>query len=164
LATIAVPGGTPIKIALTQEIASNSARAGDRILFKAMNNVTSDGWIVIEKGALGEAEVVSAESAGGNGHPGKIDIRFDWIYAADGLKLHLSDVPQASNGQGQQGGASTATVASYLILGPVGLFAHNFVRGKDVVIGTDQTFEAYVEQTVHVVPNARLSDADGFAH
>lgn len=163
-APVAVVGGTPVKVSFLEQVASNTVRAGERIRFKAIDAVTSDGWIIVEKGALGEAEVLSAESAGGNGHPGKMEIQFDWIYAADGLKVQLSDIPETSSGQAQKGGASTASIASYLVLGPLGLFAHNFVHGKDIIIKPDQKIQVYVAQTVHIVPNTRVTNADGYAH
>jgi hypothetical protein len=161
---IAVVGGTPIKISLVEQIASNTAHAGDKLRFRTLDTVTTDGWIVVEKGALGEAQVLSAESAGGNGHPGKMQLQFDWVYGVDGLKIQLSDVPENQNGEGQKGGASTATIASYLVLGPLGLFAHNFVHGKDIIVKPDQKIQVYVAQTVHIVPKARVTTADGFAH
>ena len=163
-APVAILGGTPIEIALLEELSSSTAQVGERLRFRAINSITSDGWVLVEKGALGEAEVVNAEGASGNGHPGKLNIQFDWIYGADGLKIRLSDMPTTSNGEAQQGGASTATIASYLILGPIGLFAHNFVRGRDIVIEPTQSLQVYVDQTVHITPVTRLTDADGFAH
>lgn len=36
------------------------------------------------------------------------------------------------------------------MLGPLGLFAHNWVHGKDVVVRTDQVIPIQVAQTVHV--------------
>lgn len=163
-AAIVVASGTPLKIALTDQLASNAARTGDRFQFHSLEDVTVDGWVIIPKGALGEGEVVHAEAAGGNGHPGKLQLQFDWIYSADNLKVKLSDVPATSNGDAAKGGASTATIASYLVLGPLGLFAHNFVHGKDVVVKPDQKIQVYVAQSVHVTPTARVSSADGFAH
>ena len=163
-ATVAVPGGTPLKVMLTEQIASNSAHAGDRIHFKVVDDVSVDGWVVVARDAIGEGSVVSAEGAGGNGHPGKIQLQFDWIYGADGLKIRLSDVASNANGDAAKGAASTAAIASYLVLGPLGLFAHNFVHGKDVVVKTDQKIPIYVAQTVRVTPKVKVSTTDGFAH
>jgi hypothetical protein len=163
-AAVVVASGTPLKIALTDQLASNSAHVGDRFQFHSLEDVTVDGWVIIPKGALGEGEILHAESAGGNGHPGKLQLQFDWIYSADNLKVKLSDVPATSNGDAAKGGASTATIASYLVLGPLGLFAHNFVHGKDVVVKPDQKIQVYVAHSVHVTPTARVSSADGFAH
>ncbi|HTJ26462.1 MAG TPA: hypothetical protein VMA36_09865 [Candidatus Limnocylindria bacterium] len=163
-ASVLVPAGTPLKIALTDQLASNSAHSGDKFGFHALDDITVDGWIVIPKGALGEGEVVHAESAGGNGHPGKLQLQFDWIYDANDLKVRLSDVPATNDGAGAKGAASTATIASYVLLGPLGLFAHNFVHGKDVIVKRDQKIEVYVAQAVHVTPKDKVSATDGFAH
>ncbi len=163
-AAISVPGGTPLKVTLIEQVASNSAHAGDKVHFKAVDDVSVDGWVVIAREAVGEGSVVSAESAGGNGHPGKMQLQFDWIYGADGLKIKLSDVAANANGDASKGAASTAAIASYLVLGPLGLFAHNFVHGKDVVVKTDQKIPIYVAQTVHVAPKVKVSSTDGFAH
>jgi len=163
-AAVAVPSGTPVKISLIEQIASNTAHAGDKIHFKAIEPVVVDGWVIVASGAIGEGEIISAEGAGGNGHPGKMQLQFNWIYGADDLKIKLSDVPENSNGEGAKGGASTAAIASYLVLGPLGLFAHNFVHGKDVIVKTDQKIQVYVAQNVHIVPTKQLTTADGFAH
>ncbi len=163
-ATITVPGGTPLKVSLIEPISSNTAHAGDKIHFKAIDDVTVESWVVIARDAIGEGSVISAEGAGGNGHPGKIALQFDWIYGADGLKIKLSDVASNANGDGAKGAASTAAIASYLVLGPLGLFAHNWVRGKDVTVKTDQKIAIYVAQTVHVTPKTKVSSTDGFAH
>jgi hypothetical protein len=139
------------------QLASNDAHAGDRFQFRSVQDVTIDDAIVIPKGALGEGEILQAEAAGSNGHPGSLNLQFDWIYSADNLKVKLSDVPSRSNGDAAKGAASTATIASYLVLGPLGLFAHNFVHGKDVIVTPDQKIQVYVAQSVPVTPASRQS-------
>jgi hypothetical protein len=161
---IALPGGTLAKISLLEQVASNTAHEGDKFQFRSLEDVTVDGWILIPKGSLGEGEVLSAESAGGNGHPGKMKLQFNWIYGSDNLKIRLSDVPSTSNGDAAKGAASTAAIASYLVLGPLGLFAHNFVHGRDIVVKPDQKIQVYVAQGVHVTPKDKVTSADGFAH
>jgi hypothetical protein len=136
----------------------------ERFQFRSLDDVAVDGWVVIPTGSLGEGEVMKAEPAGSNGHPAKIKLQFDWIYGADNLKIRLSDVPEANRGDGQKGTAATATIASSVLLGPIGLFAHNFVRGKDAIVTPDQEIKVYVAQTVHVISDHRLNPNDGFAH
>jgi hypothetical protein len=133
-------------------------------VFRADDDVIIDGWIVVKKGAIGEGDVLAAERPGGNGHPGKLQLQFDWIYGADGFKIRLSDVASNQEGDGKKGGASTATIASYLILGPLGLFAHNFVHGNDVIVKPDQKIQIFTADPIHVVPTVRVSTGDGFAH
>lgn len=161
---VTVPGGTALKVSVLQALQSNSAHTGDTFQFKSLDDVVVDGWIVVPRGAIGEGEITAANAAGGNGHPGKIALQFNWIYGADGLKIKLSDVPSNNNGEAAKGGASTAAIASYLVLGPLGLFAHNFVHGKEITVKTDTKIPVYVASTVHVSATSRVTDADGFAH
>ena len=162
--TVLIASGAPLKITLVHQLASNSAHTDDPFAFHAADDVVVDGWVVIAKGAIGEGHVISAESSGGNGHPGKLQLQFDWIYDTDNLKVKLSDVPSTNNGDAAKGASSTATIASYLVLGPLGLFAHNFVHGKDVIVKSDQKIEVYVAQSVHVAAVSHPSTVEGFAH
>ena len=98
------------------------------------------------------------ETAGSNGHGGQLGLVVDWVYSEDGGKVnfHLSN-HASENGQ-QKGAASTATTPSYVLLGPLGLFAHNFVRGRDATIDTKKIFQVFVDRDVHVVTNAKPSE------
>ena len=118
-ARITIPGGTPVPIRMVDTISSGTANPGDTFEFKADSNVVSDGYIVIARGAEGRGEVVSAERAAGNGHAGKLKLKFDYIYAVDGEKVGLSDVANTNAGQKTKGASSTATIAGYVLLGPL---------------------------------------------
>ena len=85
---------------------------------------------------------------------GKLGITIDWVYAVDGGKIKLSQTNHASESGDTKGASSTATIATYLLLGPLGLFAHNFVHGKDVTIATKQSFVVFVDHDVHLVAQA----------
>jgi hypothetical protein len=158
-----VVAGLPISVHLDAPLSSGSARIGDTFSFQAIDDVVSDGWVVIPKGAQGQGEVVQAEGAGGNGHQGKLGIQFDWITSVDGSRIKMSVTPRSSEGDSKVGAASTATIASYVLLGPLGLFAHNFVKGKDIVIDPATKLTGYVEHTVHVKATQQ-ADSLGFAH
>jgi len=158
-----VPGGTVVHVALTNKISSSSAVVGDTFAVVATENVTIGGWIVIAKGAAGQGEVSTVVRAGGNGHAGSLGIQMDWIFATDGEKMHLTSQKNTQEGEGKQGASSTATVVSWALLGLPGLFAHNFVHGRDIDIDGTKTFDAYTQDTVHVVATSQATDA-GFAH
>jgi len=76
--------------------------------------------------------------------------------------LQLSTTNHASESGDSKGAASTATLLSWVLLGPVGFFAHNFVRGRDVTIGTDKTFTVFVDHDAHVQTNQRVGQTQGF--
>jgi hypothetical protein len=159
-----LPGGTPLTVRLTAPVSSGSSHVDDDIQFKAVDDVVIDGWIVIPKDAVGEGVVSSVDPAGTHGHSGQIGITFKWIYGADGLKVRLSEVPSKDTEGDLKGTSATATVLSTVLLGPVGLFAHNFVRGKDVTIDTSKKISLYIADTVHITAKAKAPTSDGFAH
>jgi len=161
---VVLPTGTPLEIHLDAPLSSASAKVGDKFAFQSNGDIAVDGVVVVAKGAQGEGEVAIAESAGSNGHPGKLGLQFNWIAAVDGSKVALSDTQHSDEGEQKKGAASTATIASYLILGPLGLFAHNFVRGRDITLDEKTKLKAYVDHTVHVGSQVKESVPPGFAH
>lgn len=163
---VTVPGGTAIPVRMVDTIDSGSANVGDTFEFKADDNVIVNGYVVVARGAEGRGEVVSVDRAGSHGHQGNLGVKFDYVYAVDGEKLQLDSVKKSKSGQNNKGAASTATIASTILLGPVGLFAHNWVKGKNVTLDSSKTFSTFVQNTVHVVVTQRATAAanGGFAH
>jgi hypothetical protein len=160
--TVAVPGGTSISVSLGESVSSGTATVGDMVPIVVGKEVDINGMIVIAKGANGQATVSTCERAGGNGHGGKLGLSMDWVYSVDGGKIQLSEVNHSSENGDQKGAASTATIATYLLLGPLGLFAHNFVHGKDVTVPTDRVFGVFVDHDIHVAATQKASVATGF--
>lgn len=162
--TVTVPGGTDIKVALTDKISSATANVGDTFAVTAIDDVSVNGWVVIPKGAAGQGEVMSVERAGSHGHAGNLGIKMDWIFAADGEKIHLTDQRKTEEGEGKEGHSSTMTIVSWAFLGLPGLFAHNWIHGRDVELDHTHPLEAFTADTVHVVATVKSGVNDGFAH
>ena len=162
--TITIPGGTSLKVALGDKISSANANVGDTFAVKAAGDVVVDGWVVISKGAGGQGEVVSVDRAGSHGHPGSLGVQMDWIFAADGEKLHLTSQRKTQEGESKAGVSSTMTIVSWAFLGLPGLFAHNWVHGRDIELDGSHPLDAYTADTVHVVASAKSTANDGFAH
>lgn len=163
-ATIDVPGGTTVVVALTEPISSGSASVGDQVALVVKKEVDVNGMAIIDAGANGHATVTAVTHAGGNGSGGKLEMTIDWVYGVDGGKIPLSQTNHASENGDNKGAASTATLLSWALLGPIGFFAHNFVRGHDVTIGTDKTFTVFVDHDVHVQSSQVASQGAGFDH
>jgi hypothetical protein len=161
--TVIVPGGTIVSISLAEPLSSGTAKANDQIAIVVKKEVDVNGWVVIQAGASGHATVTTAEGAGGNGSGGKLALSVDWVYSVDGGKIALSTTNHTTETGDQKGAASTATLVSWILLGPLGFFAHNFVRGRDVTIGTDKTFTVFVDRDVHVDATQR-SQTPSFDH
>jgi hypothetical protein len=149
---------------LVEPESSATAKEGDQIAIRVVKEVDVGGWLVIPADSPGHATVATVEQAGSNGHGGQLGITIDWVYGQDGGKIRLSATNHASENGQQTGAASTATILSYVLLGPLGLFAHNFVRGRNVTIDTKQIFSVFVDRDVHVVTTTEATNPNaGFA-
>lgn len=162
--TVVVPGGTTVAIALSEPVSSATAKVDDQVAIVVKKEVDVGGLVVIPAGANGHATVTSVQGAGSNGSGGKLAMSVDWVYSVDGGKIQLSQTNHASENGDNKGAASTATLLSWALLGPLGFFAHNFVRGHDVTIGTDKTFTVFVDHDVHVQSAQRAGAGQGFDH
>jgi hypothetical protein len=121
---------------------------GQRFAFQAAAPVMVGGQVVIAKGALGSGHVVNATKAYGKS-AGKMTLSFDTIHAVDGSLISLTEDSRVK-GSSEKGKASTATIAATIALGPIGLFAHNMVKGKDITVTPDKTFPAWVKSSLAV--------------
>jgi hypothetical protein len=163
---VTIPGGTPVTLRMVDTIDSGNANVGDTFEFKVDDDVVVNGYVVIARGAAGKGEVTKVDRAGTHGHPGSLSIELEYVYAVDGEKVRLSGNNKTAVGEQKKGAASTATIIGYATLGIGGLFAHNFVKGRNVTLDPSKTFSGYIVDTVHVVSNQRAAAAanDGFAH
>ncbi len=158
---IVVPGGTVVAVVVVNPISSSTAKAGDTFAIEAQSDVVIDGWIAIPKGAPGQGTIVSVDHAGSHGHPGSLGIEMNWIYAADGEKVRLTSQNVNEEGESKAGESSTVTIISWATLGLAGLFAHNFVKGRDVTVDNTHPLKAYVDDSVYIVAKNRSTDSDG---
>ncbi len=147
---VTVPGGTQVPVNVSEPISSSNANVGDVFQITTAQAIVVDNWIVIPKGSPGQGEVVSVDRAGSHGHSGSLGLQVDYVYSADGGKIKLSNISHATSAEGNSGAASTATIAGYVVLGPLGLLAHNFVKGKDVTVDPSKTILVFVDFTCHV--------------
>jgi hypothetical protein len=148
--SISVPGGASVPIHVAATISSSTARAGQTFRIVATEPAVVDGTVFVAKGATGEGKVVAVSPAGKSGRQGTMSVQFLTIYAVDGKRIQLAATDRTRSGQNKTGSSNTANVAGVVLLGPVGLFTHNFVKGKDVVITPDTNFTAHVDHDVTV--------------
>jgi hypothetical protein len=166
---VIIPGGTNVLVSLSEPLSSASAVVGDHVALVVREEVDIDGWVAIAQGANGEGTVVAAAHSGGNGRGGKLAVHIDCVYAADGQKVALSNVDHPNLTNDKKGAASTATIATSLLLLPVGLsliglFAHNWVRGKDVVLDPKTVYPEFVDQTMRVAASTKATLTPAPAH
>lgn len=147
-ATVTLPAGTEVMVSLVKPMNSGSAQVGQSFTFVAADPVMVAGHTLITKGALGRGHVVRVSKAQGKS-AGELTLQFTAIHAADGSMVALTE-KSSKKGNAEKGKASTATIAATIALGPLGLFAHNMVKGKDVELKPDQTFQAWVRDNTSV--------------
>jgi hypothetical protein len=158
-----LPGGTPLAIRLKDKVSSETANVGDNFTFEAASDTVVDGWIAIPKSSTGQGTVMKVDRAGKHGHAGSLALQLDWVYAADGNRVKLTSQPSNAAGESKAGTSSTVTIISSLFLGIPGLFAHNFVKGKDVTLDGETPLRAYVDESVYVVASNRSTQGTGYA-
>ena len=147
-ATVTLPAGTQVQVRLVNPISSGNATVGQRFRFEAAAPVVIADRVVIAKGAGGSGRVVNVRKAQGKS-AGELTLQFTNIHAADGSLVMLTE-HSSMKGNAEKGKASTATIAATIALGPLGLFAHNMVKGKDITVTTTQTFPAWVRSNTLV--------------
>ena len=160
---VLVPTGFRVPVSATEKISSATAQVGDVVTIAATEDVIVDGYVVILKGAGGQAEITTVERAHGNGGSGNLGIKMEWITAVTGEKIALTSTRKTASEEDRGGGSSTASILTYALLGPLGLFAHNFAHGKDVVLSPTKVLIAYTEASVHIV-TSKVAGSSGFAH
>jgi hypothetical protein len=160
---VVLPGGTVVPIVVADKISSATANVGDTFAIQAGADVVVSGWVAIAKGAPGQGEILSVDRAGSHGHPGSLGVQYDWIFAADGDKVKLTNQRSTEEGQNEAGVSSTVTILSYVFLGPLGLFAHNFVKGHDVEVDSTRPLKAYVADSVYVAATTHGEGGSDFA-
>ena len=146
---VEVPVGQKVEMQLVKSLSSGTATVGETFRAEAAEAIVVGGQTVISKGAEGRGTVVAATKAQGKS-AGTLTIKFTEVRATDGEWIILSDSKAQSEGNAEKGKASTATIASTVVLGPLGLFAHNMVKGKDVTLDTKQSYPAWVKETISV--------------
>jgi PEGA domain len=131
--------GTAVKLRLTENLTSATAKAGQQVAFEVLEEVDVQGVPVVAKGAQALATVTTAEPKKTMGRGGKLDVNIDSVRLIDGEKAALSATRSAKGG-GHTGAMTGAMVGTALILWPVApLFL--FIHGKDITIpkGTEVT-------------------------
>lgn len=148
-----LPAGTLVRIELLTELDSERNKAGDVVRYRVVDDVVIDQKVVIPAGALGSGEIISVNSAGRLGQDGLVQVDFGTVSAMDGTPVALHVAERATEQNKSLELAAGASLAGVVLLGPVGLAAGYFVRGKPHVVPVGTSFYAEVarEATVNAL-------------
>lgn len=148
-APVTVPAGTQVKVRLVNAVSSGTATVGEHFPFQVVEPVAVGNQIVIAAGSNGVGRVVQVNKAQGKS-AGTLTLEFTRVHAVDGSMIALTQTEHPRSGNAEKGKASTATIAATIALGPLGLFAHNMVKGKDVTVTPKRTFPAWVKTNASI--------------
>jgi len=141
---VVIPAGTPLTVAIDQDLSSASVNAGQRVAFHLTTDYSEFGHVLIRQGTpvRGTVAHVARRSAGGN--PGTVTVRVTSVRAVDGTRIPLRGTTKAvgKNRQGQ------ATALGLLTLG-IGATK----KGLSAVISSGTEFTVFTDaQRTVVVP------------
>jgi hypothetical protein len=131
--------GTAVKMRLTENLTSATAKMGQHVSFEVLEEVDLEGVPVIAKGAQALATVTTAETKKSMGRGGKLDVNIDSVRMIDGENAALSATQNAKGG-GHTGAMTAGMVGTAIVFFPAAPLLL-FIHGKDITIpkGTEVT-------------------------
>jgi hypothetical protein len=131
--------GTAVKMRLTENLTSATAKMGQHVSFEVLEEVDLEGVPVIAKGAQALATVTTAETKKSMGRGGKLDVNIDSVRMIDGENAALSATQNAKGG-GHTGAMTAGLVGTAIVFFPAAPLLL-FIHGKDITIpkGTEVT-------------------------
>lgn len=146
---IVLKKGTPITLAVAEEVNSSTHDGGDTFKLTVLNDVTAGGKVVIPRGTPATAEVTWRTGKGAFGKSGKMEF---------GLRsIDLNGQPIPVSGQFRQEGEGN-TVATGVGVIAIGVFA-GFITGKRARLPVGRELMSQLAQDVTFTPDGQLSAA-----
>jgi hypothetical protein len=88
---LTLPAGSEVKVQVTKELSSESAKIGDHLYVEVTNDVTVDGHVVIKKGSISTGRITNATPQRLT-RAGKLEFTIDVVKAVDGSDVRLNAV------------------------------------------------------------------------
>jgi hypothetical protein len=146
--------GAVVKLRLMRDLLSSKARDEDVVEFEVIKDVTVDGVVVIERGAVAEGTVIDAQAARRMGRSGRIGVRLDWVHLANGKRAPLRAIATRSNGSRAGAVANNTAIAAVFFFPAAPFFL--LMKGKDVTIPKGTLVTSFIDGNVKL-------DRDAFA-
>jgi hypothetical protein len=142
-----VPKGTRVRLAFAQSVDSREAEKGDTIRLRVTQDVFVRGERVIARGARATGLVTSVRKPRRFGRKAEIKIDLVGVRAVDGKQLPLE---RYKTGDRYSAGGAAAAGGGLVVLGPIGLAAGAFVKGKHVKVDAGTAIDAALSADVRV--------------
>lgn len=133
---VTIPQGTSVKMRLTKDVSSRSARKNDIIPMVLIQDLfIGDNILVMSRGGIVSATVKSVRRGGRFGRTGYVNLDVTKIESMDSteLSMQIDDIGEKFDKK-KIGLAAGASTLGYLVLGPIGIAGGAFIKGGEVEI------------------------------
>jgi len=148
-APLSLNSGTPITLAMAEEVNSSTHREGDTFRLTVLNDVMIGNTVVIPRGTPGSGEVTWRTGKGAFGKSGKMEVSLRYI------DLNGQHIPVTGDFR-QEGEGNTIATGVGIIA--VGVFA-GFITGKRARLPVGRELMAQLAQSVPFNPDGHLASS-----
>lgn len=141
--------GTPVQLALLEQISSSNAEVGQLIQFAIVNDLAVDGVTVLHRGALVTGVVSEAQKKKRMGRAGVLNFTISQVKLADGVNVPVRAFNN-TNGDSHTVGVTALALNMPLVAAPFFLLMH----------GENSTIPKGTEITVFISGDIRLRLSD----
>ena len=141
--------GTPITLAVSENVDSSSHKAGDLFKLTVLNDVTVGQTVVIPKGTPATGEITWRTGKGAFGKSGKLE------FALKSIDLNGKQIPIIGTFR-QEGQGNTIATGVGIIA--IGLFA-GFITGKRAVLPVGRELMSQLSQGIPFTADGKLSQS-----
>jgi hypothetical protein len=145
--TLTLGSGTPITLAVSQEVNSSTHHAGDTFALTVLNDVRIGDTVVIPRGTPAQALITWRTGKGAFGKSGKIE------FSLTHIELNGQRIPVTGSFR-QEGEGNTIATGVGIIA--IGVFA-GFITGKRARLPVGRELMAQLAQPVSFTPAGALS-------
>lgn len=168
-AVAVLPSGTQIPVRLDQDLGSKISQAGDTFTATVADDVTSNGTVVIPRGARADGTVINAQPLGRFKGGALLAVRIDRVHTRWGTyPVSTGTIDRVQKGKGKRsaafigggaglgaliggltGGGKGAAIGA-LAGGGAGTAGSAFTGNKQIVLPAETLLTFRLEQSVHV--------------
>jgi hypothetical protein len=140
---VVIPAGTPLTVAIDQELSSASVNSGQRLSFHLTSDYSEFGHVLISQGTVVRGTVAEATRRKSGGRPGTLTVQVTSVRAVDGTIVPLRGT-QKIVGKNRQGQAAALGVLT------LGIGATKKGLSASIPAGTEFTVFTDVKRTIVV--------------
>ncbi|HKU68408.1 MAG TPA: hypothetical protein VJP85_11585 [Candidatus Baltobacteraceae bacterium] len=145
-ATIEIPSGEQISVAILQDIGSRISQEGDNFAVQTTEDFYYQGKLILPKGSPGYGKITHLKRAGHWHAGGELNFTVSRLIDPQGRDIAVSTTgPTADANKDTEHNGNE--VGQYLLFGGIGLFSH---RGNDMLIKKGAQFHVYTVDTPNV--------------